>query len=518
MSNIAQYYSALKDGDFPVRWLDKTANYGMPMALFSQQTVAYIGAFFMFALNNVLLTYNLVLFTFAFLSCVFFYLFLREYVNKWSAFVGTFIFCFAPYRIINIYIRGAAPEFVASMFLPILLLSLKKWIIDKKIIYFYFFIISFALLFLTHPISTIPFSLIIGGYFLLLIWKEKNKLKVIILTIFGGLTSLGIASFYLIPLMREFKYLYYGLGDSVFLPNSYLSITNLVQPNWFYFYQGDILTRGHYLHVGSIEIFILIVGLIYLIWNFVYKKNTNPFLLILYFIFGTYVVLITKIGTPLFYLIKPLGNIQHQWRLLSGMLFIPPLIAAFILNVLDKKSQLFFGAFLILLVVIFRFPQVYGKNYTQTNESIYFYSKENLYAQVMNTIWTGPTQNYPVKKMKGEIIEGKGAIIKRNEHNSWREYEIQATSDVRLADYTFYFPGWKVYLDTKEVPIEFQDMNYRGVITYKVPQGMHNIVVKFTETKIRLLGDFISLFSLIILGLLIIFRKRLFGHPAKKGS
>ena len=62
-------------------------------------------------------------------------------------------------------------------------------------------------------------------------------------------------------------------------------------------------------------------------------------------------------------------------------------------------------------------------------------------------------------------------------------YKVTATSEIRMVDYTFYFPGWKVLVDAKEVPIEFQDMNYRGVITYNVPSGNHEVVVKFTDTK-----------------------------------
>lgn len=518
MSNIAQYYTALKDGDFPVRWLGKMANYGMPMALFSQQTVAYLGAIFMFVFHNTLFSYNIVLFLFALLSCIFLYIFLRDYVNKWSALIGTFLFCFAPYRIINIYIRGAAPEFAASLFLPLILLSIKRWITDKRSNYYYLLIISLTLLFLTHPISTIVFSFIIGAYYIFVIWPEKNKIKIILLTFFAGLLSLGIASFYLIPLLREFKYLYYGLGDSVFLPNSYLELDNLLHPNWFYFFQGDVLTRGHYLHIGSIETLILICGLLYLIYQYITKKKIQPLVPILYAVFFIYLLLITKIGTPIFYAIKPLGNIQHQWRLLSGILFIPPLVATLLIHNIDKKKQLLMGFLIMITIIALRFPQLYGKNYLKTAESIYYSSKDNLYAQVMNTIWTGPTQSYPVKKVKGEIIAGEGEIIKRNEHNSWRQYEVHAATELRLADYTFYFPGWKVFVDNKEVLIEFQDVDYRGVITYHVPQGNHTVIVKFTDTKVRLLANMISLFSVGVLGTLIIFRKKLFGHPVKQRS
>ena len=107
-------------------------------------------------------------------------------------------------------------------------------------------------------------------------------------------------------------------------------------------------------------------------------------------------------------------------------------------------------------------------------------------------------------------------ITARNEHNSWREYIVNAATEIRLADYTFYFPGWKVFVDNTEVPIEFQDMNYRGVITYKVPQGKHSVLVKFTDTKVRFLANMISVISIGVLGLLIIFRKKLSRHPSKK--
>lgn len=518
MSNIAQYYEALKDGDFPVRWLEKMANYGMPIPLFSQQTIAYLGAGIMFFTNNALVSYNIVILIFAFLSSFAFYCFLREYVDKYSALIATFLFCFAPYRIINLYIRGAAPEFAASLFLPLILLTLKKWITDKNSNYYYLFIISLIFLFLTHPISIISFSFIIGAFYIYCIWSEKDKVRFILLTLFGGLLALGIASFYLIPLTREFKYLYYGLGDSVFLQNSYLELQNIVKPGWYYFFEGDILTRGHYLHIGSIEIIVLLLGVAYFIYQIVRKKKISILIPILLVIFLIYLVLVTKIGTPLFNIIKPLGNIQHQWRFLSGMLFIPPLITALMMRMCGKKCSYIVGFIIIISIIFLRFPQLYGKNYFRTGESMYYSSKDNLYAQVMNTIWTGPTQNYPVKLIKGEIIEGTGKIVQRQEHNSWRKYIINAETELRLVDYTFYFPGWKVYIDEKEVPIEFQDMNYRGVITYDVPPGKHSILVKFMDTKVRFFANIVSIISIGLLGITIVFRRKLFGHSSKQSS
>ncbi len=508
MSNIAQYYSALKDGDFPVRWLGAMANYGMPMALFSQQTVAYLGAIFMFITNNVLLSYNLILVLSSYFSCIAIYLFLREYVDKWSALIGAILFCFAPYRIINVYIRGAAPEFMANTFLPLILLAIKKWIIDRKFSYYYLFIVSLSLLFLTHPISIISFSIIISCYYLYSLWTKKNKIKTILFTVFGGALALGIDSFYLIPLLKEFKYLYYGLSSSVFLQNSYLGLSNIISPRWYYFFETDVTRRGNYLHLGNIELFILILGISSLLYGYIKKKAVSTLLFVNAVALGLYIIFVTKIGTPIFNIIKPLGNVQHQWRLLSGIQFIPPIICAILLNTVHKKYQLILGLLVIFFIVVLRFPQLYGKNFQKVPNSLYYSSEDNLYGQVMNTIWTGPTQSYPVKKEKGAIIEGQGAIIARQEHNSWRQYELDAQTELRMIDHTFYFPGWKVYVDKTETEVQFQDMNYRGVITYRVPPGKHTVLVRFGNTKIRLLSNVVSIVSIFIFGILIFWRKK----------
>jgi hypothetical protein len=150
-----------------------------------------------------------------------------------------------------------------------------------------------------------------------------------------------------------------------------------------------------------------------------------------------------------------------------------------------------------------RFPQLYGKNYTLYSESKYYFTNENLHGNIMNTIWTGPTQDYPVKKEKPEIIEGKGIITSKYAQNSLRKYGVNAETNIRMVDYTFFFPGWRTYVDGKETEIQFQDPAYRGVITYNVPKGEHEVIVKFTDTKVRFIGKLISIASLAVLLLVI---------------
>jgi len=517
ITNIAQYYTALKDGDFPVRWQDGFANYGMPIPIFGHQITSYLGGVLTFFTNNPLVSYNIVIFISAFMSTIGIYLFLHSYYDFFSSLFGSFLLTYAPYRIINIYVRGAAPEFFSTLFFPLILLSLKKWTEKNDTKWFFSFIILTSLLIQTHPIAgMIQFIFIIPYFLIVLKGYHFNRLLAFSLGILG---AIGIASYYVFPLLLEFKYFYYGQQSEIFLPNQFLTINNFIKPNWPYFFQGDILTRGHYLHIGSIEMIITIVYLIYFLINGRRKyRKFQSLPLVAFCIFCIYSFFMSSYASFIYLKISFLGNIQHQWRMLSGLIIIPPILGAFLVSILKEKLRRIIVIITIVIIIIIRFPQLYGKNYILENKNKYSSNKENLYASIYNTIWTGKTEDYPVKKFKGEIIEGNGKIINRNEHNSWREYEIDAKTDLRLADYTFYFPGWKVFVDKNEVPIEFQDMNYRGVITYRIPQGKHTVLVKFTDTKIRLLANITSLFSLGTLGLMIIFRKKLFRHSAKKRS
>jgi hypothetical protein len=194
--------------------------------------------------------------------------------------------------------------------------------------------------------------------------------------------------------------------------------------------------------------------------------------------------------------------------MLNGFIFIPPIIAAFLLA--KKPNFIVIASLLIIITVIFlRFPQLYGKNFKVYPDSIYQFNQLNVHSDLMNTVWADYPQNYPKKTTQFLIIGGKGSIEKKTIKNSSREYLINATTPMKMIDNTFYFPGWKAYIDGKEAPIQFQDANYRGLIEYDVPQGEHSVFLVFKDSWVRLLGKAVTLFSILLLTVLFIYRKRL---------
>lgn len=149
------------------------------------------------------------------------------------------------------------------------------------------------------------------------------------------------------------------------------------------------------------------------------------------------------------------------------------------------------------------------KSAESKNDSFYLnYLGTTDYHGAASSIWTaGDFSSIP--KTPYEVIEGKGKISLVKRKSNIREFNVHASTNLKIVDNTVYFPGWQVAVDGNKVPIQFQDPNYRGLITFNVPKGTHNIKVSFRESPIRLLADFISLAGLVFVIALFIWRSKI---------
>ncbi len=116
-------------------------------------------------------------------------------------------------------------------------------------------------------------------------------------------------------------------------------------------------------------------------------------------------------------------------------------------------------------------------------------------------------ETYPPQKI--QVVSGEIEDFKIKKWlNNFHEYTIEAKVKSQIADNTLYFPGWKAWVNNEPVPIEFQDQNWRGIITFPVKAGINEVKVKFTETKLRLFANLISLSALV--GIILLSLKKIF--------
>jgi hypothetical protein len=76
------------------------------------------------------------------------------------------------------------------------------------------------------------------------------------------------------------------------------------------------------------------------------------------------------------------------------------------------------------------------------------------------------------------------------------EVSVNSPNDTELQFLTYYFPGWRGYVDGREAGI-YPSGPY-GLITMKVPAGGHHVSIRLGDTPLRLLGGLVSVVSLLL--------------------
>lgn len=179
------------------------------------------------------------------------------------------------------------------------------------------------------------------------------------------------------------------------------------------------------------------------------------------------------------------------------------MIIFYVLNFINKRIILFLilASFMITSLSFIKTNEHVGRN----DDFYYSYQGTTDYHRRTSTIWT-EGDFWKKASRQIEIIAGEGRIDNITRKSSAHTFNVYAETSLRILDNTVYFPGWQARVNGVKVPIEFQDINHRGLITFDVPKGTHNIKVIFTESPIRLLSNMVSLFSLIIIVGIVLFK------------
>lgn len=503
MTTMNQFAQSIKSGEFPVTWSNNFANFGLPLPLFSHQLPAYLGALLIiFGFSTESAFKILILFSIV-ISNILFYSFYKKLSNINIAFVMTSIAIFFPYRELSIYTRGSLPEIMSTIFLPLMFLGV--WNLHQRnykrsslLLYFSSLAIS-----LTHPMMLLVFCLPLSIYFFTKLDK-KDFLKHIFILLASLSFGILSASFYLMPLFLEMKYFFQSAIKEEMSADRFLQFKQLYDPTWLYTFTHPG-PRANFIKLGLLEFSIVFTAIIFIIVyklgliKKIFKKENIAQISVWLTMTITALVLALPISKHI-YALPFFSQIQYPWRFLNVLQFLIPGLAACLFFVIKSKHRNVFLFSLLFIVIIFRVPQFYGKNYVIQNESDYEFTKSNLHSLNMNPLWTGDSEIYETKTTQAEIIEGVGKLEIVELKNASRKYKVSAETEVRMIDFTFYFPGWVVVdaqnSQNNNISIEYQDLNYRGLITYKLPKGEHTILVEYRPTKIRMAARYLSIFGI----------------------
>lgn len=487
VARIANFYLSLSEGNLIPRWAGNLNwGYGHPILMFLYPLPSYVASFFhWFGFSFVDSTKWV--FAAAFIASILaMYLWLSRAVDKTAGFVGAVLYGFAPYRFVDLSVRGAIGEHIAFVFPPLIcwgLLSLAQK--EKKTIAVFTVSLGSAGLLLAHNALSLMFIPLILFYIAYLYFFDaKKQLKFLLLTAYCLLLGILLSAFFWAPAFFEGKY---TLRDIV----TKGEFTDRFVP-WMRFFTsgGNEFSK----EIGLLHWMGIVGSVIVLFKSKVRKLRIG--ILVLLIIFLTSLFLMTEASQLVWNNITILQKFQFPWRFLSVSVFASSVLGA--IGIAHVKNKLMLVAYCLLLIVL-SFPMWQPKNYLIKPESFF----TSVYAGTTDTGESSPIWSVRFMERQAaapyQVIEGKGAIEPIDRKSTGHTFAVNAKTRTRIVDNTLYFPGWQVFVDGKPAEIEFQDPSYRGLMTFWVDEGTRMIDVRFGETKLRKAANFISIAGLLLL-------------------
>ena len=203
---LQQLMTNLHDGVFPARWMpDAAYGLGYPFFNFYAALPYYFAAFFnligfdLLTSIKIVQTLGLVFAGFALYGWA-----RRHFSNRLAAWLAALAYVYAPFHLVNIYVRGdSLSEFYAFIFYPLILWSID--LIFEAPRNWPLLALSYGGLILTHNVSALIFSPFVVLYVLVYLLKSKVqnlKSKIAALTL-GLVLTFALTAFFWLPALGE---------------------------------------------------------------------------------------------------------------------------------------------------------------------------------------------------------------------------------------------------------------------------------------------------------------------------
>ena len=514
---LYHFDKAIKDGQIPPRWADYQIlnGHGYPLFIFSYHAPWIMAEPLRLVGLSLTTTVKLMFILTFFLSGLFMLLWLKELFGEFPAFLGSVLYLWAPYRFSNIFVRASLGEAAAFMFAPLIFYSIEK--LNQKEDFRGILIGGIGLcgLILSHVMTSLVFIFPVVIYLLTNLLLSKKRLLYFKKAILLFLLGLSLSAYYTLPAFFERKYTKF----SKFFPlnlftHHFVTLRQLIYSRWGYgFSFPGVEKDGMAFQIGAAQWLSLFLTLVLLGWVFLSRKKLKilekeKVLKAIGFIFSFLfsLMMMVKFSHPIWVLVTRFIPFDFPWRFLGLSIFSLSFLSAFTTLLLeelgDKRITFLISLFLILLTF-------YGnRNHLRVNKYIYY--DDSHYEKITNSTTSfneflpswAKKKYYDQKRDLVEIVKGQASVrkIERKSDKICFKVENKEKKTV-LRITTLFFPGWKLFVNGRRGEFDFENS---GMIEFKPLLGHSNVLLIFTKTPIRVIGEIISFSTLIFLVLWIL--------------
>ena len=396
---LYEFDKCIKVFQIPCRWSpDAGLGYGEPLFNFYGQFVYAIGeSLHLTGISFVSSIKILFIFSLVGSGVAMFLLSRKLWGNNYGALLSSALYLYAPYRAVDVWVRGALPESFAFILFPLIILNIEK----KNL--FYFSVLTFILI-ITHNLSFVMFLP------LLIFWIFKKWWR----GFWGFVISGLLSAFYILPVLFESKFVNLAsttLGYFDFRAHFITLKQIFLDMSWGYGGSTWGPVDNLNLSVGIIQ---WVVPVIILLLLFFQRKIGKNMQFLVLFILGLIYLLLTHNKTAFVWEIIPfMKYIQFPWRFLGLAVFCFSLAAGVLFNIIKNK---------LFSVIVFALSMCYVLNIA------YWFSPD---------IWYNVSDDYFLTG--AEWDRQRTASI----GDFWPQFGHEIPDKPSDGKYINYFPGWE---------------------------------------------------------------------------
>jgi hypothetical protein len=459
---LSAFYQAFSDGQFPVRFLGRLNHeYGYPVSTFLYPGFLYLGSVIHLLKIGFVDTVKIIIGLSVVSSAVFTFLWLRKFFDKKAAIWGAVFFVYSPYFLFDIYRRGSVGEVLALAVVPFIL-----WQIERKSLFYTSLGIGFLII--SHNSLAALFLFFIFAYISLRISVVKDKAPLIRMYTLSFILGIGLAGFFWLPIIHE-------------LPLTKFSQSTISNP---FEYFADISL------IGFSTLLVFLTSFSLTLKKASDKKRKFALLLL---ISGAASTFLASSYSGFLWSVLPASFIQFPFRLLSVTVISGAFLTAFVVSRLSGVHSKIFMVVLSGIFITSAYSGLTRIEYADKEEGFYITNSATttVHDEYM-PVWVEEKPDLRFDE-KVEIIEGEGEIDNLSYNNKQVMFDTALDENSVIQINTIYWSGWEAFVDDKRAEISYN--NPRGLMQISLLAGNHNAVVKFGETRIRLIGDMISIIS-----------------------
>ncbi len=530
---LAALDRAVRAGVLYPRWFPEFAfGYGHPVLNFYGPLSYYWGLPFTLLGGDAVMALKLVFATGLIASALGMYLFARLHLGRGPAVVASIVYAYLPYHLIDLYVRGAVAEFLAFVWLPLVLWAYYRlveapskpgWPGAQMLGRMGLASLLLAALIVTHSLSAFIFAPVLAAYLGILLLKARNRYSSAWVTM-SLLLAVTLSTFYWLPVLAESQYVGLGHGTSQGYQDHLVTLTDLFSLSPAYPYPTESGVAPTFpLGLVQVVIFTAALGLIFVIrprrWVVIFFQAVGL----------SAAFMLTTASLPVWRLLEPgLALLQYPWRLQALTVLATALLAGALWDVLPRVPRiatwLLAGGCLLLVGAwaLWRLP-VTSLAADLSVEAMW--QRDRDYGQVGAT-WTGEylpiwvtEQRWAIARPIPEPTPSNRSLPAgqvRLTGVGYTRYDLTADApeEMVVTLHQFHFPGWQAEWQGDILPS--RPAGRLALATFDVSAGKGSLIARLGNTPARLWGTLISLFASLATAVVLVARSAWPGlRPAR---